>query len=93
MNFVKMQGIGNDYVYVDCFKENVKIQVQQPDLSATGGLASVQTADPDLPSDVADCRMEMYNTDGSQGKMCGNGIRCVGSMPMTMGLFPRIGEA
>ncbi len=44
MNFVKMQGIGNDYVYVDCFKENVKIQVQQPDLSATGGLASVQTA-------------------------------------------------
>ena len=79
MNFVKMQGIGNDYVYVDCFKENVK----NPSAAArfvsdrrfgigSDGLILI------CPSDVADCRMEMYNTDGSQGKMCGNGIRCVG---------------
>ena len=76
MNFVKMQGIGNDYVYVDCFKENVK----NPSAAArfisdrrfgigSDGLILI------CPSDVADCRMEMYNTDGSQGKMCGNGIR------------------
>ena len=78
MNFVKMQGIGNDYVYVDCFKENVK----NPSAAArfvsdrrfgigSDGLILI------CPSDVADCRMEMYNTDGSQGKMCGNGIRCI----------------
>lgn len=48
MNFVKMQS-GNDYVYVDCFKENGRNQVQQPDLSATGFWHPVQTADPDLP--------------------------------------------
>ena len=88
MNFVKMQGIGNDYVYVDCFKENVK----NPSAAArfisdrrfgigSDGLILI------CPSDVADCRMEMYNTDGSQGKMCGNGIRCVGKYAYDHGII------
>lgn len=79
MNFTKMQGIGNDYVYVDCFKE----QVKEP------GKVSKYISDRHFgigsdglilicPSAVADCRMEMYNADGSQGIMCGNGVRCVG---------------
>src|SRR5262249_54060249 len=77
--FIKMHGIGNDYVYVDCFDEDVR---EPSALSArvsdrrTGiggdGLILIR------PSNVADCRMEMYNADGSRGKMCGNGIRCVG---------------
>ena len=94
MNFVKMQGIGNDYVYVDCFKENVK----NPSAAArfisdrrfgigSDGLILI------CPSDVADCRMEMYNTDGSRGKCAETASAVWESMPMTMGLFPRIGEA
>lgn len=79
MNFTKMQGIGNDYVYVDCFKEQVKepgkvsnyISDRHFGIGADGLILI-------CPSAVADCRMEMYNADGSQGIMCGNGVRCVG---------------
>ena len=89
MDFTKMQGIGNDYVYVDCFKE----QVKEPGAVArfisdrrfgigSDGLILI------CPSRIADCRMEMYNTDGSQGKMCGNGIRCVGKYVYDHGLVP-----
>lgn len=89
MDFTKMQGIGNDYVYVDCFKE----QVKEPGAVArfisdrrfgigSDGLILI------CPSWIADCRMEMYNTDGSQGKMCGNGIRCVGKYVYDHGLVP-----
>ena len=89
MDFTKMQGIGNDYVYVDCFKE----QVKEPGAVArfisdrrfgigSDGLILI------CPSRIADCRMEMYNTDGSQGKMCGNGIRCVGRYVYDHGLVP-----
>lgn len=78
MKFTKMQGIGNDYVYVNCFKE----QIENPSQAAikvsdrhfgvgSDGLILIK------PSDVADFEMEMYNADGSQGAMCGNGIRCV----------------
>jgi diaminopimelate epimerase len=85
--FSKMHGIGNDYVYVDGFAARV------PDPSAlarrvsrrrTGigsdGLILVR------PSEVADCRMEMYNADGSRGEMCGNGIRCVAKYAYEHGL-------
>ena len=89
MDFTKMQGIGNDYVYVDCFKE----QVKEPGAVArfisdrrfgigSDGLILI------CPSRIADCRKEMYNTDGSQGKMCGNGIRCVGKYVYDHGLVP-----
>ena len=86
MEFTKMQGIGNDYVYVDCFRE----KVEHP------GAVSKYVSDRHFgigsdglilicPSDKADCRMDMYNADGSQGIMCGNGVRCVGNMHMIMG--------
>lgn len=79
MKFTKMQGIGNDYVYVNCFEE----QVENPSETAkivssrhfgigSDGLILI------CPSEAADCRMRMFNADGSEGKMCGNGIRCVG---------------
>lgn len=78
MKFTKMQGIGNDYVYVNCFEETVR----DPSAVAkfvsdrhfgigSDGLILIK------PSDIADCEMDMYNLDGSQGAMCGNGIRCV----------------
>jgi len=78
MRFTKMQGLGNDYVYVDCFEETVR---DAPALArrvsdrrfgvGSDGLILI------CPSDVADVRMEMYNADGSRGEMCGNGLRCV----------------
>ena len=78
MKFTKMHGIGNDYVYVNCFEETVKDPAQTARLVSdrhfgigSDGLILIK------PSDRADCTMEMYNLDGSQGAMCGNGIRCV----------------
>jgi diaminopimelate epimerase len=85
--FVKMHGIGNDYVYVDCFAHRVDDPValaQRVSPRRTGigsdGLILI------CPSTVADCRMEMYNADGSRGEMCGNGIRCVGKYVAEHGL-------
>ena len=85
--FVKMHGIGNDYVYVDCFSHHVPdpaalAQRVSPRRTAIGsdGLILI------CPSDVADARMEMYNADGSRGAMCGNGIRCVGKYVAEHGL-------
>ena len=79
MRFTKMHGIGNDYVYVDCFDRDVEkpaelaVRVSDRRKGIGGdGLILIR------PSSTADCRMEMYNADGSRGKMCGNGIRCVG---------------
>ena len=78
MKFTKMHGIGNDYVYVNCFKETVEhpsevaIKVSDRHFGiGSDGLILIK------PSEVADGKMEMYNADGSQGAMCGNGIRCV----------------
>jgi len=85
--FVKMHGIGNDYVYVDCFTHTVAdpaalAQRLSPRRTGVGsdGLILI------CPSSVADCRMEMYNADGSRGEMCGNGIRCVGKYVFEHGL-------
>jgi diaminopimelate epimerase len=76
--FVKLHGIGNDYVYIDGFDSTIPEPAElarriSPRRTAIGsdGLILVQ------PSSAADCRMEMYNADGSRGEMCGNGIRCV----------------
>lgn len=78
MKFSKMQGLGNDYVYVNTFEETVQdpvktaIFVSDRHFGIGGdGLILIN------PSKVADCEMEMYNADGSRGEMCGNGIRCV----------------
>jgi len=78
MKFTKMQGIGNDYVYVNCLEEKVdhpaEISRKVSDRRfgiGSDGLILIK------PSDRADFEMEMYNADGSLGRMCGNGIRCV----------------
>ena len=87
MHFTKMQGIGNDYVYVDCTKETIAdpaaLAVRVSDRHfgiGSDGLILIK------PSETADFTMEMYNADGSRGKMCGNGIRCVGKYVYDHGL-------
>jgi diaminopimelate epimerase len=78
MKFTKMQGAGNDYVYVNCFEENVAdpastaIRVSDRNFGiGSDGLILI------MPSEKADVRMRMFNSDGSESEMCGNGIRCV----------------
>ena len=90
MEFTKMQGTGNDYVYVDCCKEPgrepAKTAVYVSDRHfgiGSDGLILI------CPSQAADCRMEMYNADGSQGIMCGNGVRCVGKYVYDHGLVDK----
>ncbi len=84
--FYKMHGIGNDYVYFDCMKEPLenpeKLAVRLSDRHfSIGGDGIILLC----PSDKADCRMRMFNADGSEGKMCGNGIRCVGKLARDLG--------
>ncbi len=78
LRFTKMHGAGNDYIYVDCFRQRVedpaRLAVRLSDRHkgiGSDGLILI------CPSGRYDGRMEMYNADGSEGKMCGNGIRCV----------------
>lgn len=87
MKFTKMEGCGNDYVYVDCTKEtlenagNVARKVSDRHFGiGSDGLILIKS------SDKADFFMEMYNSDGSQAQMCGNGIRCVGKFVYDKGL-------
>ncbi|MDQ0152647.1 diaminopimelate epimerase [Moryella indoligenes] len=87
MKFTKMQGIGNDYVYVDCFEEKVEypseLAVRVSDRHfgiGSDGLILI------CPSERADLRMRMFNADGSEGKMCGNGARCVGKYAYDHGI-------
>ena len=78
MKFTKMEGTGNDYVYVDGSREKVsdpsRLAVRISDRHFGVGADGLILI---LPSAKADARMEMYNADGSRGEMCGNGIRCV----------------
>ena len=79
MRFTKMHGAGNDYVYVDCFTQDVPDDL--PELArrisdrrfGVGGDGLILIR----PSESADARMQMFNADGSEAEMCGNGIRCV----------------
>ena len=87
MKFTKMQGLGNDYVYVNCFEEQIEnpkevaIKVSDRHFGiGSDGLILIK------PSEKADFFMEMYNADGSQSEMCGNGIRCVGKYVYDFGL-------
>jgi diaminopimelate epimerase len=91
MRFTKMHGAGNDYVYVNCFEEPVPADL--PALAKTmshrrfgvgaDGLILIR------PSSVADARMQMFNADGSEAEMCGNGIRCVAKYVYDRGLSRR----
>lgn len=90
MRFTKMQGIGNDYVYVNCFEETVADPAAMARFVSdrhfgigSDGLILIG------PSETADCRMDMYNMDGSRGVMCGNGVRCVGKYAFDHGLVPQ----
>ena len=87
MKFTKMHGIGNDYVYVNCFEEYVEnpaemaVKVSRYHYGVgSDGLIMI------CPSDVADFEMKMYNADGSESEMCGNGTRCVGKYVYDRGL-------
>jgi diaminopimelate epimerase len=79
MHFTKMHGIGNDYVYVDCFREplpndpaGLSRRISDRHFGVgSDGLILI------CPSDKADARMRMFNADGSESEMCGNGVRCV----------------
>jgi diaminopimelate epimerase len=87
MRFVKMHGIGNDYVYIDCFRETVTdaerwaVRLSDRHFGVGGdGLILI------MPSDKADARMRMFNADGSEAQMCGNGIRCVAKYVFESGI-------
>src|SRR5215831_18639637 len=87
MKFTKMHGIGNDYVYIDGFKEKIadpsdiarKVSDRHFGIGSDGLILI-------LPSDKADVRMRMFNIDGSEGEMCGNGVRCVAKYAFDHGL-------
>jgi len=105
MKFTKMHGIGNDYVYVNCFKEKVKKPEELAQMVSdrhfgigADGLILI------YPSKKADVRMRIFNADGSEAEMCGNGIRCVakytyehklakGRKPLTVPGQPRCGAS
>ena len=90
MKFTKMHGAGNDYVYVDCFKETVDnpaetaIKVSNRNFGiGSDGLILI------MPTDKADVRMRMFNSDGSESEMCGNGIRCVAKYAYDHGIVAK----
>lgn len=87
MKFTKMQGCGNDYVYVNCFREKVENAPEAARIVSdrhygigSDGLILIK------PSEKADFTMDMYNADGSRSQMCGNGIRCVAKYVYDFGL-------
>lgn len=87
MKFTKMQGIGNDYVYIDCFEEKVKdpaalaIRMSKPHFGiGSDGLVLIEA------SEHADFGMRIFNSDGSEAEMCGNAARCVGRYVRERGL-------
>lgn len=87
MRFTKMQGIGNDYIYVNCFEETVRdpaalsVRMSRAHFGVgSDGLVLIE------PSDVADFGMRIFNSDGSESEMCGNAIRCIGKYVYERGL-------
>lgn len=86
MKFYKMHGIGNDYIYFDCMREELKnpneLSKKLSDRHfSIGGDGIILLC----PSEVADCKMRMFNQDGSEGKMCGNGVRCLAKLAHDLG--------
>ncbi len=90
IHFVKMQGAGNDYVYIDCFAEPTPADpaTLAPRIAdrhfGVGGDGLVLV----MPSTVAAARMRMFNADGSESEMCGNGVRCVSHLVVSRGRAP-----
>ena len=87
MKFTKMHGLGNDYIYVNCFEETVEdpsalsIEISDRHFGiGSDGLVLI------MPSETEDFRMRMFNNDGSEGEMCGNAIRCIGKYVYDNGL-------
>lgn len=91
MKFTKMHGAGNDYVYVDCFSNRspdnpaqLAVDISDRRFGVGGdGLILIE------PTDLADARMRMFNADGSEAEMCGNGIRCVAKYVYDHGICQR----
>lgn len=96
LSFIKMQGLGNDYVYVDNFQPEVASELENMDLAVlsrrisdrhigigSDGLVLI------LPSKEADAKMRIFNADGSEAQMCGNAIRCVGKYLYESGICSR----
>lgn len=87
LKFTKMHGLGNDYVYMDAINQNIEERSELAKFVSnrhfgigSDGLILI------CPSDIADFRMQMFNQDGSEAEMCGNGIRCVGKFVYDKGL-------
>ena len=87
MKFTKMHGCGNDYVYVNCFEETIENHNETAKFVSdrhfgigSDGMICIH------PSDKADFRMAMYNSDGTEGAMCGNGVRCIAKYVYDYGL-------
>ncbi|HIZ17286.1 MAG TPA: carbamoyl-phosphate synthase large subunit [Firmicutes bacterium] len=90
LEFTKMHGCGNDYIYFDCFKQDIaspeSLSIALSDRHyGIGGDGVILIC----PSKVADAKMRMFNLDGSEGKMCGNGIRCVGKYVYDNGIVDK----
>lgn len=94
--FIKMHGLGNDYIYIDCFQPDTAALIAKSDLPelarrvsdrhfgiGSDGLVLI------LPSEEADVKMRIFNADGSEAQMCGNAIRCVGKYLYESGMCPR----
>lgn len=94
--FIKMHGLGNDYVYIDCFQPETAALLAKADLAAlarrvsdrhfgigSDGLVLI------LPSKEADARMRIFNADGSEAQMCGNAVRCLGKYLYESGICSR----
>ncbi len=88
MRFTKMQGCGNDYIYVNCFEESVTSPQELAKAVSdrhfgigSDGLVLI------CPSNTADCRMRMFNSDGSESEMCGNAVRCVAKYVYDRGII------
>ena len=90
MRFTKMHGIGNDYVYVNGFEESLPEDLAHLAVAVSDrhcgigadGLILI------LPSESAEVRMRMFNADGSEAEMCGNGLRCLAKYAYEHGLAP-----
>lgn len=95
--FIKMHGLGNDYVYIDCFQKDTADSIAKADLPelarrvsdrhfgiGSDGVVLI------LPSKEADAKMRIFNTDGSEAQMCGNAIRCVGKYLYESGLCHKL---
>lgn len=90
LKFYKMHGIGNDYIYFDCMRrelqnpEDLAVRLSDRNYSVGGdGIILL------CRSQIADCKMRIFNADGSEGKMCGNGIRCIGKLAYDLGYVKR----